>query len=270
LYYYNARFYDPSIGRFITADSIIDDPEDTQGWNRYSYCGNNPIVYIDPTGHLRVYIWTYHGSIESAKDGQGKVWGHAMIVLDDGTPISWWPQIENRETLLDLPIPIYSVDAIPNQDLQDVEGPDFEDSLPDFELLIRGLDEKAIKDWWENDWKTDPKWETLTRNCSTTAAKALKAGGGDKYSSFKDSFNLIWTPADVQNYALSIVKEIERQNYTPSTGINTTSAYPHSLPVNNYSAPSITEGHENPATVDHTEGIYNDNSDLSGGGNNEW
>ncbi len=51
LYYYGARYYDPEIGRFISADTIIPDPINPQAFNRYSYCINNPLKYIDPTGH---------------------------------------------------------------------------------------------------------------------------------------------------------------------------------------------------------------------------
>jgi RHS repeat-associated protein len=50
-YFYNARHYDPEIGRFVTADTVIDGELSTQGWNRYSYVHNNPIIYKDPTGH---------------------------------------------------------------------------------------------------------------------------------------------------------------------------------------------------------------------------
>jgi RHS repeat-associated protein len=52
LYYYGARYYDPFIGRFISADSIVQAPGDPQTLNRYSYCRNNPFIYTDPTGHL--------------------------------------------------------------------------------------------------------------------------------------------------------------------------------------------------------------------------
>jgi RHS repeat-associated protein len=51
LYYYGARYYDPSIGRFISADTIVPDPYNPQTLNRYSYCINNPLKYVDPTGH---------------------------------------------------------------------------------------------------------------------------------------------------------------------------------------------------------------------------
>jgi len=51
LYYYGARYYDPTIGRFISADTIVPNPVNPQALNRYSYCLNNPLKYIDPTGH---------------------------------------------------------------------------------------------------------------------------------------------------------------------------------------------------------------------------
>jgi RHS repeat-associated protein len=51
LYYYNARFYLPGIGRFATADTIVPDPSNPQQYNRYTYTLNNPLRFADPTGH---------------------------------------------------------------------------------------------------------------------------------------------------------------------------------------------------------------------------
>ncbi len=51
LYYYNARYYDPVLGRFISADPIVPDPTNPQSLNRYSYVLNNPLKYTDPSGH---------------------------------------------------------------------------------------------------------------------------------------------------------------------------------------------------------------------------
>ncbi|WP_230457443.1 RHS repeat-associated core domain-containing protein [Leptospira santarosai] len=50
-YFYNARYYDPGIARFTSADTIIDGEWDTQGWNRFSYVKGNPIGAKDPSGH---------------------------------------------------------------------------------------------------------------------------------------------------------------------------------------------------------------------------
>lgn len=49
LYFYNARWYDSSLGRFAQADSIV--PDGVQGYDRYAYTNNSPLRYTDPTGH---------------------------------------------------------------------------------------------------------------------------------------------------------------------------------------------------------------------------
>jgi hypothetical protein len=79
LLFYNARYYDPTIGRFLSADTIVpgSDPltvwpsdgtatpmwgnggkangsQNPQELNRYSYVNNNPLKYTDPTGH---WVW---------------------------------------------------------------------------------------------------------------------------------------------------------------------------------------------------------------------
>ncbi len=42
LVFMHARFYDPLLGRFVSADTIVPDPGDPQSFNRYSYVLNNP------------------------------------------------------------------------------------------------------------------------------------------------------------------------------------------------------------------------------------
>jgi hypothetical protein len=47
----NGRVYDPLLGRFGTPDPMTESPFSTQGWNRYSYVGNSPTNFTDPTGY---------------------------------------------------------------------------------------------------------------------------------------------------------------------------------------------------------------------------
>lgn len=47
----NARYYVGAIGRFASADTIVPNPVNPQGWNRYSYAFNNPLGYKDMDGH---------------------------------------------------------------------------------------------------------------------------------------------------------------------------------------------------------------------------
>jgi RHS repeat-associated protein len=51
LYYYGARWYDASLVRFLSADTIVPNPGDPQAWDRYAYVDNNPVRYTDPSGH---------------------------------------------------------------------------------------------------------------------------------------------------------------------------------------------------------------------------
>jgi RHS repeat-associated protein len=46
----NARLYDPVLGRFLSPDPYIQAPDFSQSLNRYSYCLNNPLMYVDPDG----------------------------------------------------------------------------------------------------------------------------------------------------------------------------------------------------------------------------
>ena len=58
LYYLNARYYDPSIGRFISLTILDETKGHINGLNLYMYCNNNPIMYVDPSGCLAFFIIT--------------------------------------------------------------------------------------------------------------------------------------------------------------------------------------------------------------------
>jgi RHS repeat-associated protein len=77
--YYTARYYDPAIARFISADTIVpgagaltiggggssSGPGDPQSLNRYSYVTNNPVKNTDPTGHCSLSL---AGAMECARE----------------------------------------------------------------------------------------------------------------------------------------------------------------------------------------------------------
>ena len=46
----NGRCYDPVMSSFLSVDAFVQSPESAQGFNRYSYCQNNPLRYTDPSG----------------------------------------------------------------------------------------------------------------------------------------------------------------------------------------------------------------------------
>ncbi|MEO1338979.1 MAG: RHS repeat-associated core domain-containing protein, partial [Myxococcota bacterium] len=50
-YNFGARTYRSDFARFMSADSVVPDPEASASWNRYTFVQNNPLRYIDPSGH---------------------------------------------------------------------------------------------------------------------------------------------------------------------------------------------------------------------------
>ena len=52
LIHMDGRVYDPAIGRFLSPDNYVQLPENSQSFNRYSYCINNPLKYTDPSGQI--------------------------------------------------------------------------------------------------------------------------------------------------------------------------------------------------------------------------
>ena len=67
----NGRLYDPVLGRFFSPDNFVQMPDNSQNFNRYSYCLNNPLKYTDSSGdfwHLIIgaaigglFNWASHG-----------------------------------------------------------------------------------------------------------------------------------------------------------------------------------------------------------------
>ncbi|MBI5225013.1 RHS repeat-associated core domain-containing protein [Candidatus Micrarchaeota archaeon] len=51
LYYYGARYYDPDLGRFVSADALQGNLGDPLSLNRYVYVKNNPVKFVDPNGN---------------------------------------------------------------------------------------------------------------------------------------------------------------------------------------------------------------------------
>ena len=71
----NARLYDPVIGRFLSPDPYVQAPDFSQSYNRYSYCLNNPLIYVDPDGEL---VWLIPVAIIAVNAGINvyKNWDH--------------------------------------------------------------------------------------------------------------------------------------------------------------------------------------------------
>lgn len=80
-YNYDARHYDPKASRFISPDSLLPDPYDPQQLNRYAYARNNPLKYVDPSGHANSDY-----DLEDDEDGYGGFGGLGIGNPDSHDP----------------------------------------------------------------------------------------------------------------------------------------------------------------------------------------
>ena len=91
----NARIYDPTIGRFMSPDSMVSDPADLQDWNSYSYVDNRPLTLTDPTGHAGdddPMIDVFHGD---------KIWGTCCGISDNTSTVTTSGVVTVQETVDD-------------------------------------------------------------------------------------------------------------------------------------------------------------------------
>ena len=76
----NGRLYDPVLGRFFSPDNYVQMPDNSQNFNRYSYCLNNPLKYTDPSGELAWFVPVIAGAIIGA---------YAGASIQSGTAAFW-------------------------------------------------------------------------------------------------------------------------------------------------------------------------------------
>jgi RHS repeat-associated protein len=93
LIYMQARFYAPWFGRFLSPDPARDQHfEDTQTWNIYSYCGNDPTMRTDPTGMVTIDLDALAKAASNAASKAGKA-------ISDGASKAWnWAFGKKPET----------------------------------------------------------------------------------------------------------------------------------------------------------------------------
>jgi len=127
LYDYGARFYDPALGRFISADTVVPNPGNPQALNRYSYCYNNPLRYVDPTGHysedeimkhfgvstwkevLAIFekngLWGWLAALRAAKNGEALYFftGRGSVEDQQGSLYGYWTIKDGKIGLTDVP-----------------------------------------------------------------------------------------------------------------------------------------------------------------------
>ncbi|NPV44514.1 MAG: RHS repeat-associated core domain-containing protein, partial [Firmicutes bacterium] len=81
LIYLRARYYDPEVGSFISRDSYPGNLMRPLSQNRYIYVENNPINYIDPSGHVII------GQVAAGAIGGAVVGFVGTLVTDIATNV---------------------------------------------------------------------------------------------------------------------------------------------------------------------------------------
>ena len=99
LYYISSRYYSPDLGRWISADAFVSTGQGFTGNNMFVYCGNNPVMFSDPTGMRYEISAGCGGSIRSVTE-------EIMDALNrESVRISELPlKIKNDVTMLGLDI----------------------------------------------------------------------------------------------------------------------------------------------------------------------
>ena len=94
LYDYSARLMDPALGRFSTVDPLAEDYYDA---SPYLYCGNKPIINIDPNGED---YWTTNNPEEIKRFLQSQQYGSRSIV--ESFDFNSWTHVSDAEFIENL------------------------------------------------------------------------------------------------------------------------------------------------------------------------
>lgn len=139
LMYYIARWYDPVLAHFTSADTLIPQPGNSGDWNRYAYVLWNPINFNDPTGHY--YTYDDYVSEQLAKDSSA--WGSHILSR------SAWEE-QSRQAIAAAAISMY--DERDNYMLWGVnnDGPGVNLSYPPYPRVPESGEEMFVDSVWVN------------------------------------------------------------------------------------------------------------------------
>lgn len=85
LYYLNARYYNPEMGRFISRDTYEGKNEEPSSLHLYLYCANDPVNYVDPSGHDAIALGASYYAVTAGVAAVGTTFltatGIALVVV---------------------------------------------------------------------------------------------------------------------------------------------------------------------------------------------
>jgi RHS repeat-associated protein len=85
LYYYNARWCDPTLGHFLSPDAIVPEAGNALDYHRYAYVRFNPLKYSDPSGHQAACMMGANGSLSCSPN---TTMGGRTLTVDMEIPTS--------------------------------------------------------------------------------------------------------------------------------------------------------------------------------------
>ena len=135
LYYLNSRYYNPTWGRFLNADSIIGANQDILGYNLYAYVSNNPINNSDTSGRFFKKAWNW------VKKTAKKVYNEVAKVvktLNNSQKVQRANPISNSQNI--------KKSNSGHNNLPTIGTPNTTVQKPNGDFRIYGPDGKAVKD----------------------------------------------------------------------------------------------------------------------------
>jgi RHS repeat-associated protein len=145
LMFYNARWYDPAIGRFAQADTLIPSNQGVQAWDRYAYSNNNPLLYTDPSGHCITLFGISLACPPSGSLGplifvrvEERESAHISVALPEDATAGW---------IVDPPYVPLDTGALINVPTAEDDGPEGFDPLPngnDLKVIAETIDPDDI------------------------------------------------------------------------------------------------------------------------------
>ncbi|MGG5809074.1 hypothetical protein [Falsiroseomonas sp. CW058] len=204
-------------------------------------------------GKVWVYNWNH------VRGGEGAAWGHSAIQVEGGAYISWWPESENRQYMVDKSknpklaaflgkvigtTNIYKVrHRCHTSYLQDVQAEGRQADMV-CEIANGVLNTDAIGRWWTGYAVEKASYHSIKKNCSTTVIRALRAGGSDSHLTVKNlgtkaqflptvdffSKRTGWEPTDIVAY-LRLLNRALGDAKVNLNGAPATTPPPRNLPV---------------------------------------
>jgi RHS repeat-associated protein len=115
LYKIGARWYDPQLGVWLTPDSVVPDVNNPKAWNPYAFNYQNPVQYVDPSGHIPIWdildIGFFASSLVSFVAAPGLGTGFDLLLdtidlLPGVTGLGWGDEVASGRKLLPAGEPI--------------------------------------------------------------------------------------------------------------------------------------------------------------------